>query len=147
MGNIDEKSLKKWAKEGRKRTEAKNIKSSKALPKSIDPTQLNTAIADEVLDRMDFSRNSNSPTNPDIKNIAAHIVDNMNCPLISQKNWNCNRAEPGKELSHPYYEKGKEPQCLNGGFCNCPAFRLYINFRISQRATQRSKEKVTKRNT
>lgn len=117
---------------------------SKSTGSSVNPDKFNRALADVALDKMGYPNQSCPPNDPKVADFAKKKFTEMDCPLMS-KTWNCNQVEEDKELEHRFYEKGKEFQCISGGFVNCPSYRIYFNFRIENRAKQRGKEKEAKR--
>lgn len=151
--SISKENLEKWvenkqtANRRRKEERAKNRnveEKSKSTGSSVNPDKFNRALADVALDKMGYPNQSCPPNDPKVADFAKKKFTEMDCPLMS-KTWNCNQAEKGKELEHRFYEKGKEFQCISGGFVNCPSYRIYFNFRIENRAKQRGKEKEAKR--
>lgn len=150
---LSKENLEKWGKEGtalnRRREEerAKNRNTeekSKSTGCSVNPDKFNRALVDVALDKMEYPNQSCPPNDPKVADLAKKKFIEMDCPLIS-KTWDCNKVEKGKKLEHPLYERGEESQCSNGGFVNCPSYRLYFNFIIGNRARQQGKEKGAKR--
>ena len=102
----------------------------------VNADELNQAIAAAAAEKMGYSINTRQPIGENARIIAQRVVAAMDCPLIS-KEWNCNKTEDGKKLTHPIYTKGEEPQCINGNFMNCPAYRLYFNFVVARHAKKK----------
>lgn len=108
-------------------------------PIKIPADKLNQAIAETALNRMGHHQGPKPiPIDPTVQVAANNRLDAMDCPLLSLRpEWDCNKIREGEELGHPMFNRGKEPQCKNGGFVNCPAYRPYFNWRIKYQARLR----------
>ncbi len=111
---------------------------------SEDSRKFNKAIADAALDTAGYRKSLRDPADPSLAANAQEAFSLMSCPMLSI-HWDCNWVERGKKLTHPFYERGKEPQCINGGFVRCVSWLRHIKFIIAKRARERGKEKRTKK--
>ena len=132
--SLTKESIEKKVEEMEKREKNKKEEHKKEpVTPRVNPDALNTALASVALEKMGHPSHTRASASLDPQTIALakEMLSSMDCTLIAVE-WDCNRAEKGKKLAHPFYEKGKEPQCTNGRFVNCPAWRLYFSFRVSR---------------
>lgn len=130
------KKAKQWAaKETRK---AKYTRAATLKPVPAD--KVNEALAETALNRMGYHQGPKpKEISPAAQAIADSGLDTMDCPLISNPDWDCNKVREGEELGHPVFSKGEESQCKNGRFVHCPAYHRYFNWRIKYQARLRGK--------
>jgi len=103
----------------------------------VNADEINRALARATVEKMGYQTTTRRPIGENARIIAERSLEAMDCPLLSLEKWDCNKAEPGKTLTHPLYTKGEESQCINGNFMNCPAYRLYFNFAVARQAKKK----------
>ena len=135
------KKAKQWATKETRKAKSAQVKA----PRPVPPDKVNGALAETALNRMGYPQGPKpKEISPAVQAIANSGLDTMNCPLISNPDWDCNQVREGEELGHPVFNKGEESQCKNGGFVNCPAYRRYFNWRLGYAAKKRGGRELEK---
>ena len=136
--SIEKKVEEMEKREKNKQKEHEKKQHSKSEPEQIiprvNPDVLNTALASVALEKMGHPSHTRASASLDPQTIALakKMLSCMDCTLITMEEWDCNKTEKGKKLTHPFYKKGEEPQCSESKFVNCPSWRLYFSHRVSR---------------